>query len=65
MIINQHSISRDKDEEILREKIASSLFIRVDNLNLNIIKDNEVTNRVVSPPPSLVLANRITIIFNQ
>jgi len=47
------------------EKITSGLFIQIKNANLNILQDNEKINRVVLHPPSLVLANRITIIFNN
>jgi len=50
-------------KRFLREKIASNLFIEIDNPNLpnlTIIQDNETINRVVSPSPNLVLVNRIT-----
>jgi len=50
----------------LGEKIASSLFIRIDNsyfTNRNIIQDNKVANRVVLPSSSLVLVDRITMII--
>ena len=60
---NYHSITRDKDAEILREKIASSLFIQIDNQNLNIIHDNEAINRVAPTSIRLVLTNRITRII--
>ena len=56
MTLNHHSISRDKDEEILREKMASSLSFNIDNphlSNLNVIQDNEAINRVVHPFPKL------------
>ena len=59
MTLNHHSITRDKDKEILREKMASCLFIQINNPYLNIIQDNEVIKTVIPPPPSLVLANRI------
>ena len=48
--------------------MAYILFTQIDNLNLsnlNIIQDNEAINRVVPPSPSLVLVNRIIIIFNS
>ena len=46
--------------------MAFSLFIEIDNPNLNIIQDNEVINRIVPPFPSLVLGNIITrILFNE
>ena len=53
-------------KRFLREKIASSLSIQIDDLNLlnlNIIQDNKGINRVVPPFPSLILANRITRII--
>jgi len=68
MTLNHYPFTRDKEEEILTEKRASSLFIQIDNsnlLNLNIIRDNEAINRIVPPSPNLVLANRITMIFSQ
>ena len=52
-------ITRDKDEEILREKMASGLFIQIDNLNLNVKQDNDAINRVTLSSPKLVLGNRI------
>ena len=45
--------------------MASSFLFNIDNSNLNILKDNEGINRVEPPPLSLVLVNRITMIFNQ
>jgi len=65
MTLNQHSISRDEDEEILREKMTYDLFIQVDNPNLNIIQNNEAINRVAPPSLSLVLANIITRITSN
>ena len=47
----------------LRERMTSSIFIQIDNPNLNIIKDNEALNRVISSSPSLALANKITRII--
>jgi len=44
---------RDKNEWILKVKIASSLFVQIDNPNLsnmNILQDNEDISRVVHPP---------------
>jgi len=64
--LNHHSINRDKDKEIFKEKIAYNLLIQIDNpklLNLNIIQDNVAINRVVPPSLSLVLASRITKII--
>ena len=43
--------------------MTSSIFIQIDNPNLNIIKDNEALNRVISSSPSLALANKITRII--
>ena len=51
--------------KILREKITSSLSFNIYNLNLNIIQDNEAIYTAVPPSRSLVLASRITMIFNQ
>ena len=43
----------------------SSLFIQIDNPNLNITQDNEEINRVLSPFLSLVLTNKITRIISN
>jgi len=56
---------RDKDEQILSEKMAQSLFVQVHNPNMSIIQENEEVNRVVLPSLSLVLTNRIIINFYQ
>ena len=61
-------MTADKDEQILKEKITSDLFIQIDNpniSNLNIIQDNDAINRVVPPFLRLVLANRITRIISD
>jgi len=57
MALDHHFITRDKNKEILREKMTSSLFIQIDNPNLNIVQDNEAINKVVPPFLNLVLAN--------
>ena len=44
--------------------MASSLLFNIDNLNVNILQDSGAINRVVPPPLSLVLSNRITMKFN-
>ena len=43
--------------------MPSSLSFNIDNPNMNMLQDNETTNRVVCPPVNSVLANRIAIIF--
>ena len=63
MNLNHHSITRNKDGDILKEKMTSSLFITIENLNMNIIQYNEIINRAITPFPNLVLANRITRII--
>ena len=63
MTLNHLSITTDKDEEIMIEKMTCNLFIQIDNSNLNIIQDNEPINRLILHYSSLVLANRITRII--
>ena len=56
------------NSEYNTERMTSTLSFNIDNLNLsnlNITQGNEAINRVVLPPSSLILVNRITMIFNQ